>query len=168
MISGMKSSAMKRASWKGLLQFRVPEPWTEKREPDDTLAYFDKEDPGQSGTFRVKLMTFTTNDQVTPSVALAQLQSMTAEPGQSLEELSNGNALRSHQEELSPDDPLAGGERATFFVWLLASADPPHRMRLAVFTYAVAVTATKNPATARLIESLEREIRQAEFAHQLS
>src|SRR5204863_2709799 len=85
----------------GALRFRVPGAWVSEREDDGTDAYYEGD--GKGGVLRVKVMTFTSPDVLTPRVALAELEAMEAQPGQSLAPLPNGNALRAHREELEAD-----------------------------------------------------------------
>jgi hypothetical protein len=142
----------------GQLRFRIPAGWVESKEEDAGVAYYDEK--ADQGTLRVKVMTFTTDDDLTGHRAIEEMGAIEAEPGQTLAGLPNGNALRFHREETE-----AGGERTAFHVWLLASLDPPHRMRLAIFSYTVRVLEAETDA---LVAMLDEEIRQARFAHQLS
>lgn len=157
----MGAPAMKSVSFgDGQLRFRIPAGWVEDREADGSVAFYDAET--QDGTLRLKLMTFTAEEVLAPHVALHELEALSPEPGQSLEALPNGNALRAHREQGE-----AEGERTTLHVWLLASVDPPHRMRLAVFSYTVRAAAADELATRRLVAALQQEIREARFAHQV-
>jgi hypothetical protein len=145
----------------GALRFRIPAGWTHGREADGGAAFYDG--ALDRGTLRVKLMTFTSDDDLTEKVALDQLAGIEEEPGQKLEALANGNALRTHREQAE-----AGGEGTVVHVWLLASIDPPHKMRLAVFSFTVAARDAGEAAMTKLVAALDREIRRARFAHQLS
>lgn len=147
----------------GLLHFRVPATWANEVEADGSAAFWDED--LDAGTLRVKVMTFTTEEDLTGGVNLARRQLEGLEPaeGQTLEALPSGNALRIHQEE--SDEP---GELTAFHVWMLASIDPPHRMRLAVFSFAVRARDARAPATRRAVATLDKEIRSARFAHQVS
>jgi hypothetical protein len=142
----------------GQLRFRIPAGWLENKEDDGGTAYYDEK--LDQGTLRLKVMTFTTEDDLTGHRALDEMGAIEAEPGQTLEALPSGNALRFHREETE-----TGGERTAFHVWLLAGLDPPHRMRLAVFSYTVRSEAED---TKELLALLDAEIRQARFAHQVS
>jgi len=139
----------------GQLRFRVPADWAETREADGGAAFYDEK--MDEGTLRVKVMTFTTGDDLSGHSALEELRAIEAEPEQRLEGLPNGNALRFHRESAD-----ASGARTSIHVWLLAGIDPPHRMRLAVFSF------TARAEVAALVEMLDEEIRQAAFAHQIS
>jgi hypothetical protein len=143
----------------GQLRFRIPSSWVQSQEEDGGGVYYDEK--LDQGTLRVKVMTFTTEDDLTGHRALDEMGVLEAEPGQTLEALANGNAVRFHREETE-----ASGERTAFHVWLLASLDPPHRMRLAVFSFTVRAREAEE-ATA-LLGVLDTEIRQARFAHQVS
>jgi hypothetical protein len=145
----------------GLLHFRVPHAWAARPENDGTAAFYAGD--GADGVLRVKVMTFTSPDRLAPRVALAELDAMAPEPGQSLEPLPNGNALRAHREELT-----SGGDRTTLHVWMLAGVDPPHRMRLAVFSFAVLEGGVDELTARRTVATLDREIRHARFAHQIA
>src|SRR5689334_1846502 len=115
---------------RGALRFRVPAAWAGSKEEDGTDAFYEGE--GEEGILRVKLMTFTSPDVLTPPVAMSELEAMEKQAGQTIEALPNGNALRVHSEKLEADE-----EQTTLHVWMLASIEPPHRMRLAVFSFAV-------------------------------
>jgi hypothetical protein len=141
----------------GQIRFRIPASWLESQEEDGGGVYYDEK--LDQGTLRVKVMTFTTDDDLTGHRALDEMGVLEAEPGQTLEALPSGNALRFHREETE-----ASGERTAFHVWLLASLDPPHRMRLAVFSY----TVRAGEEAAEVLGVLDREIREARFAHQVS
>jgi hypothetical protein len=143
-----------------LLRFRIPAAWTEDVEADGGAVYFD-ETAADTGTLRVKVMTFTAEDEVAGDVAVAarELAALEPTPDQSVEALGNGNALRVHRES---------SDSTSFQVWMLASMDPPHRMRLAVFSFATLAAHADRAATRRVVEMLDREIRAARFAHQWS
>lgn len=143
----------------GLLRFRVPAGWSETLESDGSAAFYDQ--AADEGTLRVKVMTFDTDDDLTGHRAVDELAAMEAEPGQSLESLPGGNAVRAHREQAETN-----GGRTTFLVWLLASVDPPHRLRLAVFSFTI--PAEREEELRPFIEVFEREVRSARFAHQLS
>ena len=140
----------------GQLRFRVPADWVETQEPDGGAAFYDEKQ--DEGTLRVKIMTFTTGDDLRGHSALEELRGIEAEPDQTLEGLPNGNALRFHRESAE-----GSGEPTSFLVWLLASIDPPHRMRLAVFSFT-----SRTPAGGAVMDTLNKEIRRATFGHQLS
>jgi hypothetical protein len=144
---------------RGALRFRVPASWAASKEEDGTEAFYEGE--GEAGILRVKLMTFTSPDLLAPPVALAELEAMEKQPGQSIEPLPNGNALRTHSETIATDD-----EQTTLHVWMLASIEPPHRMRLAVFSFAVLAGDLDDLSARRTVAALQREIRRARFAHQ--
>lgn len=143
----------------GQLRFRVPASWNQTLEKDGSSAFYDE--AIDHGTLRVKVMTFDTGEDLTGRTARQQLEDMEPEPAQTLEALSNGNALRVHRE--SADD---GGQPTDFHVWLLAAVDPPHRVRLAVFTFTVLTS--DGQAAAAAVSLLDAEIRTARFAHQVS
>lgn len=143
----------------GTLSFRLPAGWVEDREADGGLAYHAGS--AGSGTLRVKLMTFTSEEVLGANVAFEELEGIEPAPGQKLEALPGGNALRVHSEESSAD-----GEPTVLHVWLLAGVQPPHRMHMAVFSYTLAAAAAADPETARLVKALDREVRRARFAHQ--
>jgi hypothetical protein len=160
--SMMPAAPMKEVTFAdGQIRFRIPADWIEGKEKDGSGAFYD--DGRQAGTLRLKLMTFTSDDNLTGHIAFDELEAMEPEPGQKLEALPNGNALRSHREET-----LANGERTLFHVWLLASIDPPHRMRLAVFSFTIANTDENALEARRTVAALEREIKAAQFSHQIS
>jgi hypothetical protein len=142
----------------GQLRFRVPAGWNESTEPDGSSAFCD---PGDGGTLRVKVMTFTAEEDLTGRSAREQLEEMEAEPEQTIETLPNGKAVRVHRE--TGDD---AGQPTEFRVWLLAAIDPPHRMQLAIFTFTV--LATEAAQAKALIAVLHEEIKQSRFAHEVS
>jgi len=141
----------------GQLRFRIPAGWTEVREGDGEVAYYDE--TLDQGTLRVKLSTFTTEDDLRGHRALDELAALEAEPGQTLEELPDGSALRFHREEIE-----RAGERTVFHVWLLANLDPPHRMRLAIFSLMVRATEERQ----ELLAVLDTEIRRSRFGQPVS
>jgi hypothetical protein len=145
----------------GLLAFRVPERWSERTEEDGASLYYC--DGAEDGMLRVKVMTFTSQQRLEEGVALAELEAMTPEPGQTLERLPNGNALRAHREENRGES-----ESTVLHIWMLASIEPPHRMRLAVFSFTHLLGRAADETVRRTVETLDREIRGARFAHQLS
>lgn len=145
----------------GQLRFRIPAAWIDGHESDGSGAFYDQE--LDRGTLRVKLMTFTSPDDLTGHKALEQLSALEEEPGQKLEALPNGNALRLHHERAD-----ASGEPTMLHVWLLAGIDPPHRMRLAVFSFVVLAKDAGTAGVRKLVATLDREIRAATFAHQMS
>jgi hypothetical protein len=155
-------SAMKEVdSPDGQLRFRVPEEWQASQEADGSPAYYDEFADG--GTLRLKVMTFTAEEDLNRPAAYRELASMQPEPGQSLEHLPDGNALRSHHE-----DTIVDGEPTVLHIWLLASVDPPRRLRLAVFSLSLLAAHAEGLAGRRLVAALDREIRTARFVHQLS
>jgi hypothetical protein len=143
----------------GQLRFRVPAHWKESAETDGSTAFFDESAEG--GTLRAKVITFTTEEDLSGRTAREQLEDMEPEPQQTLEELANGNALRAHDE--SGED---GGEATALRIWLLASVDPPHRLHLAIFSFTSMVKHAA--ATQALMATLHEEIKQARFGDQFS
>jgi predicted PhzF superfamily epimerase YddE/YHI9 len=137
------------------LRLRVPADWVETKEEDGGTAFYDEKQ--DQGTLRVKVMTFTTEDDLSGHSALGELGAIEAEPDQTLEALPNGNAVRFHRETAD-----GSGARTSFFVWLLASIDPPHRMRLAVFSF------TARGEAGSVVQALAAEVRAATFSHQVS
>jgi hypothetical protein len=141
----------------GVLAFRIPAHWREGEEADGTRTFHD--DGADTGVLRVKLFTFTSEQQVGPREARRQLEAMAPAPGQRLEELPSGAALRTHREQAE-----AGGERAVMHTWLLARADPPHRLRLAVFSLAIPRAHAQDPDARRVVRDIDREVRAARLA----
>jgi hypothetical protein len=80
-------------------------------------------------------------------------------PGQRMEGLASGATLRTHREETE-----AGGEPVVMHLWLLARADPPHRLRLAVFSLSVPRAHALDTEVRRTVRDLDREVRAARFA----
>jgi hypothetical protein len=143
----------------GQLRVRLPAEWKESVEEDGSTAYYDVAPDG--GTLRVKVMTFTSEEDLSKRTAREQLEDMEPEPEQTIDTLPNGNAVRVHR-ETGDDD----GQPTEFRVWLLASVDPPHRLHLAIFTFTVL---SKNAEKANaVIASLNVELKDASFAHQVS
>lgn len=144
----------------GRLHFRIPERWVEREESDGAGLYYGE--GAETGLLRVKVMSFTSPQRIERTVALAQLEAMDPAPGQVLEQLPNGNALRAHREESRAD-----GESTILYIWMVASVEPPHRLRLAVFSFTHIQSRTDDLGTRRTLTALEREVRAASFAHQL-
>lgn len=138
----------------GVLSFRVPAQWREAEEPDGTRVYFDV--GADTGVLRVKLFTFTSEQQVGPHEARRQLEIMDPVPGQRLEDLPTGAFLRTQREESE-----AGGERTVMHLWLLARADSAHRLRLAVFSLSLPAARASELEARRVIRELDREVRAA-------
>jgi hypothetical protein len=158
----MTAPRMKDVTYQdGQLYFRLPDGWESTEEADGTRAFYDESADG--GTLRLKLMTFTAQADLSLPVAFRELQSMQPEPGQTVEALPDGNALRCHREET-----VVAGEATVLHIWLLASVDPPHRMHLAVFSLTMLADHAEGLPARRMVATLDREIRGARFAHQLS
>jgi hypothetical protein len=131
-----------------VVTFRVPAGWR-RRAANGELGF---QSPDGTGLLRVKVLTFTSADELTPQAALAELASMDAAPGQTLELLANGNALRAHRE-------VTTGDADVLHIWLLAGVDAPrHRMHLAVFSYA-----STGAPPADLMATFDAQIRGARF-----
>jgi hypothetical protein len=141
----------------GQLRFRVPAGWTTIEEGDAAAAFYDQAQA--TATLRVKLMTFTTEQDLSGPVAYRELEAMEAAPGQKLESLPDGTALRTHREEAVID-----GERTLVHVWLLASVVPPRRMLLAVFSF----TELADQRDEMMVARLDQEIRRAQFGSEVS
>jgi hypothetical protein len=142
------------ASPDGALAFRVPANWREGEEADGTRTFTD--DAAETGVLRVKLFTFTSAQRVGPGVARQQLAAMERAPGQRIEMLPTGAVLRTHREETD-----AGGERTVMHLWILAREDPPHRLRLAVFSLSLPGVRSLDLGTRRVVQLLDREVRAA-------
>jgi hypothetical protein len=138
----------------GGLAFRVPAHWTESEEPDGTRSFHDA--TADTGVLRVKLFTFTSADRVVPGVARRELAAMDPVPGQRLEMLPSGAALRTHREEGE-----SGGERTIMHLWLLAREDPPHRLQLAVFSLSLPGTRALDLEARRVVRDVDQEVRAA-------
>jgi len=150
MESGFKDVALPD----GPLAFRVPAHWREGEESDGTRTFHDA--GAATGVLRVKLFTFTSDQHVGAREAGRQLAVMDRVPGQRLEQLPSGAALRTHHERTE-----SGGERAVMHTWLLARADPPHRLRLAVFSLSIPEAQAQSPGARRVLGDIDREVRAA-------
>jgi hypothetical protein len=150
----MNSGWREIASPDGALAFRVPAHWLEDQEPDGTRTFYDA--AADTGVLRVKLFTFTSQQQVGPGVARQQLEAMDVAPGQRLEVLPTGAALRTHREDAEAD-----GQRTTMHLWLLAREDPPFRLRLAVFSLSIPGARALDLDSRRVVRDLDREVRAA-------
>jgi hypothetical protein len=142
------------ASPDGVLAFRVPAHWHESQDPDGTRVFHDP--AAETGVLRVKLFTFTSEQQVGAGVARHELERMAPAPGQRLEVLPTGAALRTHREESD-----ASGEPSVLHLWMLAREDPPHRLRLAVFSFSVSTERALDLTYRRALSAVDREIRAA-------
>ncbi len=138
----------------GALRFRIPADWQEGREHDGEAAFY----PPGGGALRVKVLTFTSEEEIPPEAALAELEGMEAAPGQTLETLPSGNALRAHRDSL--------GDGTELHVWILASVDPPNRMHLAIFSYTTKTEDVASLTTRQLVAAIGREVRAASFSHE--
>jgi hypothetical protein len=156
---------MASAPWKdveygdGLIRFRIPPTWNERTEDDGGGLFYG--DEAELGALRVKIMTFTSQQSLPAEVAYTELQALDPAPGQEIERLPNGNALRRHREEAS-----AVGEKTVLHIWMLASVAPPHRLVLAVFSLILPAATEEEPEIQAMVEALAREIRAARFRHQ--
>ena len=149
------------ASPDGVLAFRVPAHWRESQDPDGTRAFHD---PGaETGVLRVKVFTFTSEQQVGAGVARRELENMAPAPGQRLEMLPSGAALRTHREESD-----ASGEPSVLHLWMLAREDPPHRLRLAVFSFSAPAERALDLGYRRALAGVDREIRAARIGPPVS
>jgi hypothetical protein len=142
------------ASPDGVLAFRVPAHWQEAEEPDGTRKFFDA--ASDTGVLRVRLFTFTSEQRVEPGVARQQLASMDPAPSQRLETLPTGAALRTQREETEGE-----GGRTIVHLWILAREDPPHRLRLAVFSLSVPETRALDLDSRRVVRAVDHEVRTA-------
>jgi hypothetical protein len=145
----------------GALAFRVPAHWRETVEPDGTRAFYDG--AAETGVLRVKLFTFTSQQHVDPGVARQQLEDMDPAPGQRLETLPSGASLRTHREESG-----GGSQRTVMHLWILAREDPPHRLRLAVFSLSVPGASALDLESRRVFREVDREVRAARIGPRAS
>jgi hypothetical protein len=145
----------------GVLSFRIPAHWRQADEPDDTLAFFDG--AAETGVLRVRLFTFTSPQRVGPGVAREQLAAMDPAPGQRLETLPTGASLRTHREEAE-----ASGERTVMHLWILAREDPPHRLRLAVFSLSLPGASVLDLKSRRVFREVDRQVRAARIGPRAS
>jgi hypothetical protein len=142
----------------GQVRFRIPDHWQITVESDGTPAFHD-----DHGTLRLKLMTFTAEENLGAGAAHRELAAMQPEPGQRVDALPDGNALRSHSELTDVQ-----GEATSLHVWLLASVDPPRKLKVAVFTLSLPADHAQALEGKRVVAAVDGEIRRARFSHQLS
>jgi len=142
------------ASPDGVLAFRIPAHWEEGEEPDGTRKFYDA--GADTGVLRVRLFTFTSEQRVSPGVARQQLAAMDPAPNHRLEMLPTGAALRTQREESEAD-----GQRTIVHLWILAREDPPHRLRLAVFSLSIPQTRALDLESRRVVRAVDQEVRAA-------
>ena len=136
----------------GLLRFRIPGSWLEEYEPDGGGTFY--RDEADSGTLRLNILTFEGNAKPDKQALLKAVAS--SGPA---EWLSTGNAFVSYRETGSGTrEPL------TVFQWKVANAVEPRHLRLALFSYTVALSHAESAEVLGEVRLLTDEIRMSQFA----
>ena len=138
----------------GLVEFRIPDSWTEEYEPDGGGIFY--EDSPDSGTLRLNVLTFEgSNDPSSESI----FESFTRSRRGELSFISNGNVLQKYVESVSED-----GEDLLIYYWKIGSPVPPRHVRIIIFSYTILASQNADLKTQKSLENLNKEIEKAKFA----
>jgi hypothetical protein len=140
----------------GQLRFRLPETWVEESGAKGGLSFRDRSTEGR--TLRLELQTSTWPEPVDAATVAATFGQTLPEKERSIEPLSNGNVLMRWLEE-SRD----GSRELAVYRWRLGRPLPPHEVRIALFSLAVAAEQARDVVVQADLASIEREIRNAEM-----
>lgn len=149
---------MQQMNYRNAVTFAIPDDWVEDVDLDDEsgLYYEDVED---AGILRLSLSTMQNPNPVTSELLAQALDAMSNSKTKKLEILPNGNALLSYTTKERQENGLH-----IIYVWIMGNPLPPHRARIANFSYTIEAAAALSAKTQNAVTMLERSLRNAEFA----
>ena len=143
----------------GVVEFRIPASWKEEYSDTDGGTFY--EDKPDSGTFRLKMLTFQSPSEITRDSAVQILNSLKQVQGKA-ECQDNGNALARYEESV-----VDGGDKIKIFYWTISNLVPPKNARIASFSYTILQSQEHDPKIIQELEMLDREVRAAEFSAEI-
>jgi len=140
----------------GIVSFSVPKHWVEKYEPDGGGMFY--EDAPNTGTLRLNVITAKSPKPLLPDAAHEELVAMKSVNADSVQRLSNGNAIATSVQHSSEQ-----GQAITLYWWHVTNPVPPNHIRIANFSYTV-LTSQKSSRTIKSeIQLLTESIKNAKF-----
>jgi hypothetical protein len=151
-VGAADMSKTKTISYRGgVVTFSIPASWQEEYEPAGGGTFY--EDNPDSGTLRLSVLSFSSNNEP------AQIMALSAFPEGSYELLQDGHPLRYEVKETNER-----GEKLHLHTWSVAVAVPPHSMRLALFHHTVLAGQEGDPLISQELAFLHKSIRSAVFS----
>lgn len=137
----------------GLVTFSIPSHWCEEYAPDGGAAFYA--DEPNSPTFRLETMTLQSQSHITPDDAVQLLSKLHEAIGRPIERLSSGYAMtRFVQTTEERGQPLC----VTY--WLVCQILPPHKARIATFSYTLLDEQRSDARYQSELEMLDNVVRE--------
>jgi hypothetical protein len=137
----------------GIVTFKLPANWTEEYEPGGGGTFY--EDRPNSGTFRLSVLSFSSNGS-----KAAEEMARTAHKSDA-EFLRGGLWLRTKVTSV-----VENGETLNVHHWDVAVPVPPDNLRIAMFSYTILAGQESDPVIARELGYLAESIRSADFSRE--
>ncbi len=138
----------------GIVRFDIPATWNEEYEPEGGGTFY--EDRPDSGTFRLNVLSFSSNGKQTGTQMVA---SLVKESG--YKPLHDGLAIKQYVE------PVEGnGHQLRIHRWEVAVPVAGCSARLAIFSHTILAAQANDRATLREIEMLDESVRAASFSRE--
>jgi hypothetical protein len=144
----------------GLVTFAIPANWIEEYGDDGGGIFF--EDYRDSGTLRLNVLTFESNEQSDNIDVDTLVKEKAKERGGIAIILDEGNALVRYDEQ-----SIENGEQITLRYWSVYNPVPPNHVRVAVFSYTLLSSQFTKSRYVKELEMLDREIAKIRFATSL-
>lgn len=138
----------------GIACFNIPASWKEEYEESGGGTFY--EDTPDSGTFRLSVLSLSSNKNESADAILSRL--ISESNYKSLRgDLAIKRSIKTSQED---------GEQLQIHYWEVAIPVPPDRLRIAIFSYTVLASQAADRKTCAEIEMLESSILAADFSRQ--
>ena len=135
----------------GIVTFSIPRTWREEYEASGGAIFY--EDRPHSGTLRLNVLTFESDDRHSQQMALD------AFPADSFELLPNGFPIQYAVNEVEEDEELLH-----IHAWKIAVPIPPNNLRLVVFQHAILASPEIDPTMMSELDFLRQSIHSADFS----
>ena len=141
----------------GIVQFRIPEDWKEEYEKEGGGTFYSEE--ADSGTLRLKILTFKTPPKSLPKNGYEQLLKESKAGSEAITPLKDGNGMRRRQKNFEEN-----GEKLLLYSWDIANVVPPNHYRQAIFTWTILQSQEKLPEFRQQIQEIENELKDLTFS----
>ena len=147
--------ALKSIAYRGgLVTFRIPSTWCEEYEPDGGGTFYQQ---GGDSTLRLNVLTMTSKDDLSEDSAVNAVARPT--DNRQIRKLRNGNAVARYVHTATEE-----GRELEIHYWELAGPLPPRHMRLAIFSFTIPASKSKDGVVLNELELIDSSISAAEFA----
>jgi hypothetical protein len=134
----------------GIAIFEVPNSWVEEYESKGGGTFYEPRD--DSGTLRLNVLGFESENEPAPQMALSALRD------------ANGRSAEGFPLHYETREAQENGERLEIHRWQVAIPVLPHSLRVAIFSYTILSGQLGEPRIAEELGTIDASIRRATFS----